>query len=262
MTAVDAEAGVVSSVNRALRLLEALTNGPLGVTELAHRIGSSKATAFRLARTLHLAGYVVQLDDSRYRLGPRCLMLAASSFGGIDLRRDLRWAEEELNQRTQETALLTVVAGREAVCIDSIPSQRSVVSVATVGAVWPLHASSPGLAVLADDPALRDKYLAKPLSRHTEKTITDPDELRRVLDDVTARGYAVNTEYWRDDVCAVGAVVHDATGIAVAALSVVLPQFRLEESGVEALGSLVVDVARRASERLGWRPAHSMVSAT
>lgn len=262
MRVMDADAGVVSSVSRALKLLEALTNGPLGVTELAHRIGSSKATAFRLARTLQVGGYVVQLDDSRYRLGPRCLMLAASSFGSIDLRRDLRWAEEELNERTQETALLAVVAVREAVCIDSIPSQRSVVSVATVGAVWPLHASAPGLAFLADDLALRDKYLAEPLSRHTDKTITDPEELRRVLDDVRARGYAVNAEYWRDDVCAVGAVVHDATGSAVAALSVVLPQFRLVETGVEELGSLVVDVAGRASQRLGWRPDASLSPAT
>lgn len=255
---MDTEAQVVSSVSRALKLLEALTNGPLGVTDLAHRIGSSKATAFRLARTLQVAGYVVQLDDSRYRLGPRCLMLAASSFGNIDLRRDLRWAEEELNERTQETTLLTVVAGREAVCIDSIPSQRSVVSVATVGAVWPLHASAPGLAALAADAALLDKYLSEPLSRHTDKTITDPHELRRVLEQVRDCGYAVNDEYWREDVCAVGAVVNDATGGLVAALSVVLPTFRLQETGVELLGALVVDVALRASQRLGWRPATAL----
>ena len=32
-----------------------------------------------------------------------------------------------------------------------------------------------------------------------------------------------------------------------------LPQFRLEQAGVSGLGDLVLDVATRASQRLGWR---------
>jgi DNA-binding IclR family transcriptional regulator len=250
---MDSEQAVVSSVERALRLLEALAEGPLGVTDLAHRIGTSKATAFRLARTLQNSGYVEQLADTRYRLGPRCLTLASWAFNDIDLRSELRWAEEELNERTGETVLLAVGTGREAVCIDAIPSRHSVISVATVGAVWPLHASSPGLAMLADDPGLLERYLAEPLTRHTDGTITDPEVLRSVIDEARTRGYAVNLAYWRDDVCAVGAVVHDATGQTVAGLAVVLPQFRLEQTGVAELGATVVEVARRASERLGWR---------
>jgi len=250
---MDGDSGVVSSVERALRLLEALGEGPVGATELAHRIGTSKATAFRLARTLQTSGYVVQLPDARYRLGPRCLTLAASALKELDLRGELRWAQEELNERTGETTLLAVATGREAVCIDAIPSRHSVMSVATVGAVWPLHVSSPGLAMLAEDEDLLDRYLSEPLSRHTDSTITDPAALRTLLADARARGYAVNRAYWRDDVCALGAVVHDATGQAVAGVAVVLPEFRLEQTGVEALGSMVKETARRASERLGWR---------
>jgi IclR family acetate operon transcriptional repressor len=250
---MDSDNAVVSSVERALRLLEALAEGPVGVTDLAHRIGTSKATAFRLARTLQNSGYVEQLADTRYRLGPRCLTLASWAFNDIDVRSELRWAEEELNERSGETTLLAVATGREAVCIDAIPSRHSVMSVATVGAIWPLHASSPGLAMLAEDPVLLEKYLSQPLSRHTDGTITDPAVLRSVLEEVRARGYAVNREFWRDDVCAVGAVVHDAAGQHVAGLAVVLPQFRLEQTGAEELGAIVVDVSRRASERLGWR---------
>ena len=61
----------LSSVDRALRLLDELAeHGPLGATELANRLGTAKATAFRLARTLQARGYVVQNADSSYRLGP------------------------------------------------------------------------------------------------------------------------------------------------------------------------------------------------
>lgn len=259
---METDHGGVSSVEKALRLLEALADGPVGATDLAHRIGASKATAFRLARTLQSSGYVVQLADARYRLGPRCLTLAAWAFGDIDLRRELRWAEEELNERTGETTLLAVLAGREAVCIDAIPARHSVMSVSAVGAIWPLHACSPGLAMLADNEELLESYISEPLTSHTEHTITGADELRALLREVREKGYAVNSAFWRPDVSAVGAVVHDASGRAAAGLAVVLPRFRLEQSGPERLGRLVVDVARRASERLGWRvPAAAKVSA-
>jgi IclR family acetate operon transcriptional repressor len=145
------------------------------------------------------------------------------------------------------------------VCIDSIPSTQSIVSVASVGAVWPAHTCSSGLAFLATDDAFRDEYLEQPLSRPTDQTITDRDELRKMLQEFKSLGYAVNLSYWRDGVCAVGAVVHDAAGKPVAALSVMMPEFRLEENGVETLGKLVVDVADRASARLGYRGPLSAV---
>lgn len=247
------ESGGVASVERALQLMEALLDGPVGATVLAVRLGVSKATAFRLARTLQSKGYVVQLDDSRYTLGPRCLMFAGWAFGHIDIRRELRWAEEEIGDRTGETALLSVLAGRESVCIDSIPSTHPVVSVATVGAVWPAHACSSGLAFLADDPALLETYLDRPLQGPTDRTVTDPEALRRLVAQCRAAGYAVNRGFWRDGVAAVGAVVHDAGGKAVAALSAMMPEFRLADAGAESLGRLVAEVAGRASARLGYR---------
>jgi IclR family transcriptional regulator, KDG regulon repressor len=249
---MSAEGGI-ASVERALKLMEALLDGPEGATALAARLGVSKATAFRLARTLQNSGYVVQLDDSRYTLGPRCLMLAAWAFGHIDIRRELRWAVEEIHERTGETALLAVLAGRDSVCIDSIPSKHSVVSVATVGEIWPVHTCSSGLAFLADDAPLLEMYLGEPLDGPTGQTITDPAEVRRLVESFRTKGYAVNRGYWRDGVCAVGAVVHDASGKAIAGLSAMMPEFRLEETGVEELGGLVSDVAQRASTRLGYR---------
>jgi IclR family KDG regulon transcriptional repressor len=243
----------ISSVERALRLMEALLNGPETVTVLANKLGIGKATAFRLAQTLKANDYVVQLDDSRYQLGPRCMALAATAAGNIDARRDLRWALEELNHRTSETALLSVLAGRDAVCIDSITSKQAVVSVATVGEIWPAHTCSAGLAFLADDESFAERYLAGPLAQNTATTVHSPDLLHQMLEQTRIRGYSVNTSYFRDGVCAVGALVHDARGQAVAALSVMMPEFRFRESGADHFAAAVTDVCRRASILLGWR---------
>lgn len=246
--------GTVSSLERALRIMEALAEGPLGVTALANRLDLNKTTVFRLTRTLQEQGYVVQLEDTSYRLGPRCMLLAAAASGDIDYRRELRWALEEIAEKTRETALLSILAGRDAVCIDSIPSKQSVVSVATVGEIWPAHTCSAGLAFLADDETVLDQYLKEPLTKNTDDTISTPKKLREALKVVRDKGYSVNTNYFRSGVCAVGALVHDSRGHAVAALSVMLPDFRFHEVGEEALAAVVLDVATRASKRLGWRP--------
>jgi DNA-binding IclR family transcriptional regulator len=243
----------LSSVERALRLLEIVAEGPpLGATDLASRLKTSKATAFRLARTLQANGYLEQMDDAKYRLGPRCLVLAARGSSEIDLRRELRWAEEQLHTETDETVMLAVMAGRFAVCLDSIPSTRAVVSVATVGTVWPAHACSGGLAILSQSDRLLDSYLTEPLTSQTKDTITDPDTLRNVLAEARQLGYAVNMNYFRAEVCAVSAVVRQPSGEPVAALAVMLPEFRLREAGVEFLGQTVRTIADQASRRLGW----------
>jgi DNA-binding IclR family transcriptional regulator len=245
--------GGVASVKRALHLMEALLEGPVGATALAAKLGVSKATAFRLARTLQSEGYVVQLEDSRYALGPRCLMLAAWAFGRIDIRRELRWALEELHEKTGETSYLTVLAGRECVCIDSIPSKRSsIVSPATVGEVWPVHATSTGLAFMAADTPFMELYLQQKLQPATPHTLTDAGDIRAEVAQVQERGYSVNHSWWREGVLAVASVVHDATMRPIAALGLMMPQVR-HDGDDEALGQLMADVASRASARLGYR---------
>ncbi|MCY7401472.1 MAG: IclR family transcriptional regulator [Nocardioides sp.] len=252
--------GGVASVKRALHLMEALLEGPVGATSLAAKLDVSKATAFRLARTLQGEGYVVQLEDSRYALGPRCLMLAAWAFGRIDIRRELRWAVEELHDRTEETAYLTVLAGRECVCIDSIPANKtSIVSDTSVGEVWPVNACATGVAFMAADTPFRELYLQQDLEAATSHTVTKPDEIRTLTNEVRSRGYAVNRSWWREGVFAVSSVVHDATGRPIAALGLMMPEIR-HDGDDEALGSLMADVASRASQRLGYRGGSSPIA--
>ena len=68
----------VQSIERAFAVLGALADGPLGVTEVADRAELPKSTAARLLATLAREGAVEQVPgDTRYRLGPRLVTLAA-----------------------------------------------------------------------------------------------------------------------------------------------------------------------------------------
>ena len=68
----------VQSIERAFAVLAALAGGPIGVTEVAQRAALPKSTAARLLSSLVREGAVEQVPgDSRYRLGPQIVTLAA-----------------------------------------------------------------------------------------------------------------------------------------------------------------------------------------
>jgi DNA-binding IclR family transcriptional regulator len=247
----------VGSVDRALHLLEELAEeGSLGATDLAARLGTAKATAFRLARTLQGRGYVVQDPDATYRLGPSCLRLGDAARGGMDLRIGMRPILEALHAVTDETVQLTILSGREVIYLDQLLSPKPVLSVSKIGARSPAHGVSPGLALLAamtDDQL--EAFLLGPLDRYTDDTITDPERLRAEIALVRKRSYAVNRGGYRPDVGGVGAAILDHHAQPVAAISVCVPVYRLDQMEIGELGSHVRRAAAEASRSLGLRGA-------
>lgn len=243
----------LSSVNRALSMVELLSEeGHLTVTQLAERLGTGKATAFRLAHTLMARGWIVQDPDRRYRLGPGILGVAARAQAGRDLRADLRPVLEALHEKTGETIHLTKLDGRHVVYLEQIISSKPVMSVAMLGGRSPAHCVSPGLAQLAALPADQlDWVLGVPLQRYTDASLTDPAAVRAQLDVVRERGYAVNLGNFRADVGGVGSAVTDADGYPIAGLSVCVPVYRLKELDTTALGQLLKEAAQDARRLLG-----------
>src|SRR3972149_481006 len=68
----------VQSIERAFAVRGALADGPVGVTDVAGRVGLPKSTAARMLASLEREGAVEQVPgETRYRLGPRIVALAA-----------------------------------------------------------------------------------------------------------------------------------------------------------------------------------------
>jgi DNA-binding IclR family transcriptional regulator len=247
----------IAVLDRALDVLEALAegSGPLGVTEVARQVTTTKSAAFRILTNLERRGYVIKdTATTKYSLGARLKYLGERSLGTLELRQVARAAMEALHDRFQETVNLGVLDGEEVVYIDMLESQHGLRMAARLGARDSAHATALGKAILAFLPeAQRERLLHRRLTRQTERTITDPVVLRRELERVRDQGVAEDLGENEDGARCLGAPIFDHTGAVIAAISVSAPESRLDDRRAADVAVALREAASDATARVGGR---------
>ncbi|HWQ15581.1 MAG TPA: IclR family transcriptional regulator [Roseiflexaceae bacterium] len=250
----ERESGI-QSVRRAVALLRALAGDApaLGVSELARRAGLHKSTASRLLATLEREGLVEREPGSdRYRLGFEIARLAGQVTHFGDLRLAARPALLALAEAARETVHLAVRDGDEVINIEQVAGPHLVREANWVGRRTPLHCVANGKALLAfAPPAVLERVLAGPLPAFTPRTVTSPAALRRELALVRERGYAAALGEVEEGLHAVAAPVLGRDELAVAAVSVSGPSYRVTPARLPELGALAREAAGRIAARLG-----------
>jgi DNA-binding IclR family transcriptional regulator len=243
----------VQSIERAFAVLGALTDGPIGVTEVADRVDLPKSTAARMLTSLAREGAVEQLPgETRYRLGPRIESLATGLVAARNLAAIARPHLAELAAAIGEAAGLSVPERDVMHYVEQVDSDQPVGVRDWTGSRIAMHAVSSGLAVLAlRPPADVEQLLGGPLERFTDRTMTDPDELRARLRRIQLDGYAWTNGEYAEGIASVAAPIADANGEAVAAVHVHGPAYRFPAAGREAaLGLQVTTAANRIARTL------------
>lgn len=251
----------MSTVGKAITLLEAFSieHPQLGLTELARFAGFDKATTRRLLVSLAGHGLIEQDASSRqYRLGPALVRFAQIREANFPFLESARPYVLALAHETGETVHLSEFDSHfltSSYVEESREANR--VSLA-VGDRLALNATASGLAYLAfAPPDYVEIYLARPMERFTPFTPTDPNTLRRKLDEARARGYSIGDQGHSEGVFSVAAPILGRDGFPVGALAVASPLVRIDEQAVERHGQAVVLAARNVSARLNGRaPAH------
>ena len=243
----------VQSIARAFDVLAALAEGPGGVTEVADRAGLPKSTAARLLGALAAEGAVEQIPgDTRYRLGPRLGTLAT---GVRPTRRLVSIAHPylvELAKRTGEATGLSVPEGPTMHYVDQVESPNPVQVRDWTGTRIPMHAVSSGQVFLAHfPPPAMSRFLATPLERFTDHTITDASGLLARLREVRRDGYAWVREEYAIGINSVAAPVADADGEVIGAVHVHGPSYRFPAAGADrTVAVTTVEAAAEIGARL------------
>jgi len=212
----------VQSLDRGLAVIKAF--GPdrerLSLSEVARETGLTRAAARRFLLTLVKLGYV-RSDGREFSLRPRVLELGYAYLSGLALPEVAQPHLEALSAKMHESSSISVLDGHQIVYVARAAQKRIMTVAISVGTRFPAFAASMGRVLLAGlSPEELDKYLAEAtFEAFTERTVTDPEQLREIVREVGREGYSIVDQELEDGLRAIAAPIRDASGAVIAAIN-------------------------------------------
>jgi len=247
-------------LDRAIRVLSLLSDGrPRTQIEISEGIGLSSSTTFRILVTLSMYNYVKRDEVSgQYQLALACLELARAYQDSNDLRRVALPELESLRDETKETVHLAILDKMEIVYLEKLSGLYAIgIMTSRVGGRAPAYCTGIGKVLLAYQnlETVREYFQKNGLSKFTEATITNLDELICELDLVRQQGYAFDNGEHEQEVRCIAAPIFNFRGDAEAALSISGPDARMDP--LDANREMIEKAkwtAMNISRQLGYQP--------
>nr|WP_316643318.1 IclR family transcriptional regulator [uncultured Roseateles sp.] len=218
----------VAAVERALGILEALSEPKLSLAELSKRTGLYKSTVLRLTKSLEKFGYVVRAEDGCFRLGSKVLVL------GGRFQRHLRTADvvppvlARIVGELREGASFYIAQGDHRVCLHRMDSARAVRDSVHEGDRLPLTVGAAAHVLLAFSGTRGAAY-----------------------DAIREQFYAESYGERDDETAAVACPVFSHEDVVFGALSVSGPRYRIESLGISRILPTLMRSAQDLSAALG-----------
>ncbi len=242
---------MISAVNRAMAILDALSDDARGATggQLVAKLGIEKSVVSRVLATLEQDGYVVRDAASDvFRISIKFAAMALRHVERIGLHDLCLPFLQELADSSGELVQLALVTRDGPIYVAKAVGARRIQALPLIGTEAALHASTAGklwLATLKEEDALA-RVLKSGLTKRTPYTITSIDALRAEIKSVREQGYALLEQELSDDMNAVGVpIVHTRTGQMIAALMIGAPAYRFQRTQmIAAVPELKLKAAR------------------
>ena len=220
----------VSSLARGLEVLRAFnrTRRKMTLSEVAAETGNTRAGARRILLTLVHEGYAV-MDGKLFDLTPQVLELGfsvLSSKGVWDIARPFI---DHLSEELRESVSAAVLDRSDVVYVSGAQYHRVISVGISVGSRFPAHCTATGRVLLAALPAEQLDALLKSasLTRMTDRTVTDPEEFRRLLAKVRDQGWALVDQELEIGLMSIAVPLRSSAGTIVGAINVGAPTVRM-----------------------------------
>jgi DNA-binding IclR family transcriptional regulator len=242
-----------SVIRRLIKIISAFdaAHTSMPVAALARRTGLPLTTTYRLVDEMLAEGLLERGAQGKVRIGTRMWELVSRSSAVLGLREAAFPFCEDVHSVVQHHTTLGVLDQDEVLYIERLSARSSALNIAKIAGRLPIHASSSGLVLLAYAPKdYQDRILARPLTKYTDSTITEPAELRRHLAEIRQRGYAAMRGIIVPESSGIAVPVFNAENQAIAALNVIVPA---HEENTASTVPVLKAAARGISRTLGWR---------
>ena len=252
----DRARGGIQSIGRAFAILEEVARhrDGIGLADLSKRVGLHNSTTFHLVKTMVSLGYIRQLKESkRYRIGRPLFALAASALDEKEMVSMATPVLDELSRQTGESSHFASRMSDAVVMMARTPGPGAFQLTDRVGVVRPAYCTALGKIILAALlPDQLDRYLDRvELKALTPKTVTNPQRLRRELQEVRRTGIAFDDGEFDKEVRCAAMPVHDFSGQVIGAIGISGPVWRLSISALQSKTRIIGEAAKRLSEAFG-----------
>lgn len=230
---------------------------PVRFAELLERSDFPKATLYRFLQTLtnqHMLSY--DPERQTYAPGLRLVRLAHVAWTQSSLAPVARGHIDALSHALGETVHLAQLDSNQVLYVDKRNADQPVEMYSQAGKVGPAYCTGVGKAMLA---YLPDDQLDRAISqqsfhRFTPHTLTSPEDLRRELRAIRARGYAFDREEHEPGIICIAAPILTPRGRVLGALSITGPTSRTSLAQLEKWAPRVMQAAADIGrEAQAWR---------
>lgn len=237
------------SVEIALAVIDQLAStSPMGLSDLARRVGIAKSTAHRTCNVLLRAGYLTRSADKEYSLGLGLIERGRAALLESPIGEVGSLVLSELYGETQMTVQMGVADGGDVVFVHRIRSDnypwRAPIRM-------PVHCSAAGKVLAAWSSDVFSARVAQGLRPMTRHTIVVPAVLESVLQEIRQVGYARNIDEVHLGYGSLAVPLRRCPGgPVVAALSLAGPSSAISQTREHAYVNRLQSAARRFESRL------------
>ena len=193
----------------------------LTASELAARLGISRAAARRFLITLTHTGYAAT-DGRAYWLTPKVLALGYSYLGSARLPRTVRPFLQGITAEVNESSNLALLDGHDIVYAARANVARLMSTAIEPGTRLPAHVTAAGRVIAAGMPrAAFEAWLAEAdLTHHTPRTVTSKSAFAAEVRKAGERGYSAIESQYETGLRGIAVPLIDNQGETIGALGI------------------------------------------
>ena len=208
----------------------------------------------RVLATLEKRRYVENNPERQeWFVGSEGFRLGAAFLRRTNVVERSRSVMRDLTAKTGETSNLGIERDSDVLFVSQVETHETIRAFFPPGTRSPLHASGIGKALLSafDEQRLEVFIKNAQFTRYTNRTISNPSQLRDAVREIKEKGYSLDNEERTIGMRCVAAPILNSYNDVVAGLSISGPTIRMTEARIQEMGQLVKDAAGEVSRRLG-----------
>jgi len=213
----------MTSLARGLQVIRAFSEfrRNLTISQISQTTELPRASVRRCLHTLVALGYVGE-DNKRFFLRPQVLTLGHAYLASTPLAVMAQPYLDQVSQAVRESCSAAILDGDDIVYVCRSAETRIMSISLMVGTRLPAYCTAMGQVLLAHLPEAQiDDYLGRVrLVQRTNRTVTSPAKLMKILVGVRRTGYALLDQELEVGLRSIAVAVRDGRGTVTAAVNV------------------------------------------